>query len=52
MALDGITIANTAFELNSLLTGARISRIAQPENNELSITSGFTCKITPQWRCL
>lgn len=38
MALDGITIANTAYELNTLLTGARISRIAQPENNELLLT--------------
>lgn len=35
MALDGIVIANITAELSSQLTGARISKIAQPEADEL-----------------
>lgn len=38
MALDGITIAAVADELDSALTGGRISKIAQPENDELLLT--------------
>lgn len=38
MALDGITVACMAFELNEKLRDARISRIAQPENDELIFT--------------
>lgn len=38
MALDGITVANVVRELSSLLTEARISKIAQPENDELLLT--------------
>ena len=38
MALDGITVANTAFELNELLRDARISKIVQPESDELLLT--------------
>ncbi len=38
MAFDGITIANMAKELNDTLTGGRIYKIAQPENDELLLT--------------
>ncbi len=38
MALDGIVIANITAELSDLLTGARISKIAQPEPDELLLT--------------
>jgi len=31
MALDGIVIANITNELNKILTGGRITKIAQPE---------------------
>ena len=40
MALDGIVISNLVHELNHTLTNARISKIAQPESDELL----FTCK--------
>ncbi len=38
MALDGITIAAVADELNRVLTGGRIAKIAQPESDELLLT--------------
>lgn len=38
MALDGIVIANTVKELNTVLTGGRINKIAQPEADELLLT--------------
>ena len=38
MALDGIVIANMANELQTLLTGGRITKIAQPEKDELLLT--------------
>lgn len=38
MALDGIVIANLAKDLNEQFSGARISKIAQPENDELILT--------------
>ncbi|MCD8365443.1 MAG: NFACT family protein [Clostridiales bacterium] len=38
MALDGIVVANLAYDLNKELTGARISKIAQPEADELLLT--------------
>ncbi len=38
MAFDGITIACMAHELHEKLTGARISKIAQPEPDELLLT--------------
>ena len=40
MALDGIVISNLVYELNNQLENARISKIAQPESDELL----FTCK--------
>ena len=40
MALDGIVISNLVYELNQVLENARISKIAQPEADELL----FTCK--------
>lgn len=40
MALDGIVISNLVYELNNALCNARISKIAQPETDELL----FTCK--------
>lgn len=38
MALDGIVIANVAHELQTLLAGGRITKIAQPEKDELLLT--------------
>ncbi|MGI6006288.1 MAG: Rqc2 family fibronectin-binding protein [Ruminococcus sp.] len=38
MAFDGITIANIVSELNRTITGGKINKIAQPENDELLIT--------------
>ena len=38
MAFDGITVAALVRELNHTLTGGRISKIAQPEADELLIT--------------
>ena len=38
MAFDGITIANLAKELNTLLAGGRIQKVAQPEKDELILT--------------
>ena len=38
MALDGIVISNIVAELSDRLTGARISKIAQPEADELLLT--------------
>ena len=38
MAFDGITVACMAHELNKRLLGGRISKIAQPESDELFLT--------------
>lgn len=38
MALDGIVIANVADELQRTLAGGRITKIAQPEKDELLLT--------------
>ncbi len=38
MAFDGITIANVVKEMNDLLMGGRIYKIAQPEPDELLLT--------------
>ena len=38
MAFDGITVAALVRELNEHLTGGRISKIAQPEADELLLT--------------
>ncbi len=38
MALDGIAIANIAYELKETLSDGRIHKIAQPENDELLLT--------------
>ena len=38
MAFDGITLANIVTELNQTITGGKINKIAQPENDELIIT--------------
>jgi len=38
MALDGITIAALVDELSKTITGARITKIAQPEKDELLLT--------------
>ena len=39
MALDGIVISNLVYELNHTLKNSRISKIAQPEADELLLTS-------------
>ena len=38
MALDGIVIAGLVHELNETVLNSRISKIAQPENDELLLT--------------
>lgn len=38
MALDGITVAALAYELKNILTNGRITKIAQPEKDELLLT--------------
>lgn len=38
MALDGLVIANVIKELNDILLGGRINKIAQPENDALVLT--------------
>ncbi len=38
MAFDGITVAAVTHELNTRLTGGRISKVAQPEKDELLLT--------------
>lgn len=38
MAFDGVTIANVVYEMNQELTGGRLTKIAQPENDELLLT--------------
>ena len=38
MALDGITIAALAYELKNTLINGRITKIAQPEKDELLLT--------------
>lgn len=38
MALDGMVIANVAYELRTKLLGGRITKIAQPEKDELLLT--------------
>ena len=38
MALDGIVISNITAQLAEKLTGSRISKIAQPEADELLLT--------------
>ena len=38
MAFDGIVTANLVYELNRAILNARISKIAQPEKDELLLT--------------
>ena len=38
MALDGIVVASLAKELQENFTNARLSKIAQPEKDELLLT--------------
>ena len=38
MAFDGIVVANLAYELKEKLINGRISKIAQPETDELLLT--------------
>lgn len=38
MAFDGITMANIRLELDRAITGGRISKIAQPEKDEILLT--------------
>ena len=38
MAFDGITVSGITYELNTLLKEGRISKIAQPEKDELQLT--------------
>ena len=43
MAFDGIVIANLVKELNDNILNGRISKIAQPERDELLLTIKGTC---------
>ena len=38
MAFDGITIAAVTYELNQKLAGGRITKITQPETDELLLS--------------
>ena len=38
MAFDGLVISNLVYELNNTILNAKISKIAQPENDELLFT--------------
>lgn len=38
MAFDGIVVANIVYELKNALVGGRVSKIAQPESDELILT--------------
>ena len=38
MAFDGITIANLIYDMNQKIQNGRISKIAQPEPDELLLT--------------
>ena len=38
MAFDGITVSALKFELNEILSDGRVSKIAQPEQDELMLT--------------
>ena len=38
MAFDGITVANIVYDLNNTILDGRISKIAQPEKDELLLT--------------
>ena len=38
MAFDGITIANLVYDMNQQILNGRISKIAQPEPDELLLT--------------
>lgn len=38
MALDGLVISNLIYDLKNTINGCRISKIAQPENDELLLT--------------
>ena len=39
MAIDGVVISNLVFELNNTIFNSKISKIAQPETDELLLTS-------------
>ena len=40
MAFDGITVSALKFELNEILSDGRVSKIAQPEQDELMLKIG------------
>ena len=48
MAFDGVTVAGLVFEMRSRILNSRISKIAQPEEDELLLTLKLqkeTCKL-------
>lgn len=47
-----ITTRSDSTWANTTVTGDYQDLWFQPGDNTLTITGGFTCKITPQWRCL
>ena len=44
MAFDGIVTANLVYELNRAILNARISKIAQPEKDELLQIGRASCR--------
>ena len=44
MALDGFVISNIVYELNQTILNAKISKIAQPENDELGLVCRASCR--------
>lgn len=47
-----LSIQNGSTWVNTTVSGDYQDLWLKPGMNLLSITSGFSCKITPQWRCL
>ena len=47
-----LSIGSNSVWVNTGVTGDYEDLYLKPGNNSLSITSGFTCKIVPRWRCL
>ena len=51
MALDGIVISSLVKEFNETLTGGKIAKIAQPENDELLLHKELSQPVPPSDFC-
>ena len=47
-----ITLNNDSAWANTTVTGDYEDLWLKPGSNSFAITSGFTCSLTPNWRCL